>query len=310
MLPEAASKLARFLIAAPSGGLPGRSGTRLRSASQMEPDPPYRGGAGEPLILIHGGGGTWRQWRPVIPLLEQHHEVLAVNLIGHWGGPPPPPGAEASIDLFVDGVEREMDAAGWPSAHVAGTSLGGLVGLVLAKRGRARTCTAIATVGGWEQGRNLGLRLVARSYTLFHRITRLMARDPARWTRRPRLRRLLFWHHFAHPERMDPADTAYMIVGMANCTILSALFEWAREHEGPGGLEEIPCPVQLLFAEKDLVFPRRRYGQRLIEALPDPEVRELAGAGHVATWDQPELVARALLDFISRRSSGRDRAPR
>jgi pimeloyl-ACP methyl ester carboxylesterase len=137
-------------------------------------------------VLIHGGGGTWRQWRLVIPLLEPHHEVLAVNLIGHWGGPSPPAGVEASIDLFVDGVERDMDAAGWSTAHVAGTSLGGLVALALAKRGRVRTCTAMATVGGWEKGGDLGLRLVARSYGLFHRVTRFMARDPGRWSRRPR----------------------------------------------------------------------------------------------------------------------------
>jgi pimeloyl-ACP methyl ester carboxylesterase len=266
----------------------------------MAPDPPHRGGAGEPIVLIHGGGGTWRQWRPVIPLLELHHEVLAVNLIGHWGGPPPPAGVEASIDLFADGVERDMDAVGWSTAHVAGTSLGGLVGLALAKRGRVRTCTAMATVGGWEKGGDLGLRLVARSYGFLHRFTRLMARDPERWSRRSRLRRLLYWHHFARPERMDPADTAHMIVGMANCTILPALFAWAREHPGPSGLNEIRCPVQLVFPTKDLVLPRRRYGKRLIEALPDAEVHDLPGAGHVATWDEPELVARAILEFTSR----------
>jgi pimeloyl-ACP methyl ester carboxylesterase len=70
--------------------------------------PGYRGGAGEPLVLIHGGGGTWKQWRGVIPLLEAEHEVLATNLVGHYGGVPPPPGAEASVDLFVDGVERAV----------------------------------------------------------------------------------------------------------------------------------------------------------------------------------------------------------
>ena len=251
-------------------------------------------------MLIHGGGGTWRQWRPVIPLLEPHHEVLAVNLIGHWGGPPHNAGLDASIDVFVDGVEADMDTAGWSSAHVAGTSLGGLVALALAKRGRVRTCTAMATVGGWEKGGDLGLRLVARTYGFFHRVTRLMARDPARWSRRPRLRRLLYWHHFARPERMDPGDTEHMIVGMANCTILPALLDWAREHPWHSEPGEIRCPVQLIFPTEDLVFPRRRYGKRLVEALPDAEVHDLPGAGHVATWDQPELVARAIRGFTSR----------
>lgn len=254
--------------------------------------------AREPIVLIHGGLGTWRQWRPVIPLLEPHHEVLAVNLVGHWGGAPEPVRAEGSIiDVLVDGVERDMDEAGWSTAHVVGTSLGGFLALQLAKRGRARTCTAMATVGSWKSGGDLGLRLLARSYGFFNRVTRLMARDPARWSRRPRLRRLLYWHHFARTDRMDPGDTAHMIVGAANCTILPALFDWAREHGGSDGLDQIRCPVQLLFPEKDLVLPRRRYGKTLIEAIPHAEVHDLPGVGHGATWDDPPLVARAILDF-------------
>lgn len=272
----------------------------LAQAIREQPGPGYRGGMGEPLVLIHGGGGTWQQWRAAIPLLEEDHEVLGTNLVGHHGGAPPPPGAEASVDLFVDGVERDMDAVGWPTAHVAGTSLGGLVALVLAKRGRARTCTAIATMGSWKQGGDRGLSLVGHSYRFLHAITQLMARDPARWSRRPRLRRLLYWHHFAHPDRMDPDYTAHMIVGVANATILPAFIDWAQEHDGPAGLDQIRCPVQLLFPTKDLVFPRSRYGERLIEALPSAEVHDLPGAGHVAMWDDPELVAQAIVEFTSR----------
>jgi pimeloyl-ACP methyl ester carboxylesterase len=257
----------------------------------------YRGGSGEPLVLIHGGGGTWRQWRPVIPLLTGSHEVLAVNLIGHLDGPPRPTGSEATLDLLADGVSGCMDRAGWSDAHVAGISLGGLVSLVLARRGRARTCTSLATIGGWDKGGDLSLRLVARSYRFFHAAARLMARDPARWSRRPRLRRLLYWHHFARTDRMDPADTAHMIVGVSKATILPDLFEWALASDGPTGFDAIPCPVQLLFPERDLVLPRRVHGERLIAAVPQAEVRDIPGAGHCATWDEPALVAERILGF-------------
>ncbi len=263
---------------------------------------PYHGGVGSPIVLVHGAGGTWRQWRPVIPLLEPCHEVLAVNLIGHWGGARQPLGVDASIDSFADGVERDMDRLGWQTAHVAGISLGGLVALELASRGRAHTCTAIATLGGWDRGGDLGLRLVARSYGFFHLFARLMAREPARWTRRPRLRRLLYWHHFARTDRMDPAETAHLIMGVANAPILGAFFEWTTRSEGPGGLDQIRCPVQLLFPTKDRILPRRRYGSRLIAAVPHAEVHDIQGAGHCATWDEPELVARQILRFTTSQS--------
>jgi pimeloyl-ACP methyl ester carboxylesterase len=257
----------------------------------------YHGGSGEPLVLIHGGGGTWRQWRPVIPLLTQHHEVLAVNLVGHHEGPARPPGSEATLDLLAEGVDGCLDRVGWESAHVAGISLGGLVSLVFARRGRARTCTSIATIGGWDKGGDVALRLVARSYRLFHAVARLMARDPARWSRRPGVRRLLYWHHFARTDRMDPVDTAHMIVGISKATILPELFEWALANDGPTGFDAIPCPVQLLFAERDLVLPRRVHGERLVGAVPQAEVHEIPGAGHCATWDEPGLVAEQILRF-------------
>ena len=40
-----------------------------------------------------------------------------------------------------------MDEAGFASAHVAGTSLGGWIALILGERGRARTVTAISPAG-------------------------------------------------------------------------------------------------------------------------------------------------------------------
>ena len=59
---------------------------------RWEATPLYRGGSGEPLVVLHGGGATWRLWKPAIEFLEPHFEVLAPTLPGHWGGPELPPG--------------------------------------------------------------------------------------------------------------------------------------------------------------------------------------------------------------------------
>ena len=83
----------------------------------------HRGGAGPPLVLLHGFADTWRTWELLLPTLERHHDVLAPTLAGHAGGPPL--GGDATEDALLDAVERAMDEAGFDTAHLAGNSLGG-----------------------------------------------------------------------------------------------------------------------------------------------------------------------------------------
>src|SRR5438270_5625580 len=99
----------------------------------IEPDghPGYRGGTGEPLVLLHGGAGTWRLWKPCIPLLRPHNDVLAATLTGHFRRPDSPPATEPTVDALADGVERDTDPAGFATAHVAGARLGGWYALAL-----------------------------------------------------------------------------------------------------------------------------------------------------------------------------------
>jgi pimeloyl-ACP methyl ester carboxylesterase len=269
----------------------------------MKPDPPtYRGGSGEPLVLIHGGGGTPRLWRTTIPLLETHHDVLAVTLDGHFGGAPIGPGAEASVETLARGVERDMDAAGFETAHFAAGSLGAWVALELARRGRARSVVGIAPAGGWTKG-SVEWRALAWIYRGLVYGSRLFARWPRLWASRPGLRRLAAWHHFAHPERMDAADFAYLVAGAAGFESLEEGIAWGDEYGGARGLDEVDCPVLLAFPEKDRILPRRRYGERLIAALPRAEVVDLPGVGHAAMVDDPELVARTILGFTVRHAA-------
>ena len=111
----------------------------------------HRGGAGAPLLLLHGFTDTWRTWEPVLPVLERRFEVLAPTLAGHAGGAVYP-AAGASDEAIIDAVEAALDAAGWEAPAVAGNSLGGFVGLRLAERGRARSLVALAPAGGWTAG--------------------------------------------------------------------------------------------------------------------------------------------------------------
>ena len=99
------------------------------------------------MVCLHGFTDTWRSWELVLPALERRHDVLALTLPGHAGGPSL--ATELTDDTLVDQVEQLIDAAGIDDAHIVGNSLGGYVALRLAARGRARSVVALSPAGGW-----------------------------------------------------------------------------------------------------------------------------------------------------------------
>src|ERR1700727_3489139 len=111
---------------------------------------PRRRGGRSPMLLIHGFAGTPATWTPLLPALEQHHDVLAPTLLGHYGGPGYLAGSPATPAAMADALERDMDSAGFQQAHLVGNSLGGWLALELAVRGRALSTTALAPAGGGD----------------------------------------------------------------------------------------------------------------------------------------------------------------
>ena len=183
----------------------------------------HRGGAGEPLVLIHGFAGTRLIWEPVLEALECSHDVLTVNLAGHVGGPELTD-TPVSVNALVDAVERDLDAAGFDTAHVVGHSLGGWIAFELATRGRARSVVALAPAGGWEQGSRAERRL-RTLFTRNHKLSTALLPRLDSLVRRPRLRRALLWQVAAHGERIPPAAAAQAVRDSVACPVYFELMD-------------------------------------------------------------------------------------
>ena len=70
-----------------------------------------------------------------------------MDLPGFGRSEPLPESVDSTPEALADAVEREMLGAGFDTAHISGNSLGGWIALELARRGRARTVTAISPAG-------------------------------------------------------------------------------------------------------------------------------------------------------------------
>jgi len=86
-------------------------------------------GAGTPLFLIHGGGGSMRHYAKAIPGLSKHFKIIAVDSPGHGRSEQPD---TLSYQLIADYISEIIDKMALDSVYVMGCSDGGIVGLILA----------------------------------------------------------------------------------------------------------------------------------------------------------------------------------
>src|SRR4030088_504761 len=99
-------------------------------------------GTGRPLVLLHGGLGSGEMFGPVLPMLAEGHEVIAVDLQGH--------GRTADIDrpidvrLMADDIAALMDHLRLKQPDLVGYSLGGGVALHTAAKYPAKVRRLVA----------------------------------------------------------------------------------------------------------------------------------------------------------------------
>ena len=248
------------------------------------------------MVLLHGITNTWRTWLPVLPALEREHDVLALTLAGHYGAASLPTGVTPTVSALTDAAERALDEASFNYPHLVGNSLGGWLAFELAKRGRAASVVAISPAGGGSTADPEDLRRVARKIEMGHRLARLLAPAAGPLTRSPIARRALFGQMAAHPERIPPREAAHRVRAFADCSGLPALLT-SMQSKPAEGLEEIRCPVLLVWPTGDRVLPKAQYAPSWIAALPEAQLLEPPDVGHTPMYDDPHLIARIILDF-------------
>ena len=110
---------------------PERATTRGRTVQVDDIEMYYEEyGAGEPLVLLHGFGGSARNWRPFLAKLSERHRLIVVDLRGHGHSTNPEnrfTHRQAASDVF-----RLLDELGIGRLSAMGISSGGMILLHMA----------------------------------------------------------------------------------------------------------------------------------------------------------------------------------
>ena len=245
-------------------------------------------GAGPPLVLLHGGHGSWLHWIRNIATLADHCTVIAPDLpgLGQSASPIEPPSPEGLAAIIAAGLERILPPAA--VYDLVGFSFGGLLGgHVAACHGdRVRSFTAVGASG-------LGPR---------RRLTQPLARrhagqTPAELaeTQRANLALLMF----ADPANVDDLALHIQLENIRRARVKSRRF--ARGYSLADVLPEITARVNGIWGAGDVTAPED-LGERaaLFRSIqPAADFRIVQGAGHWVAYEAADQFNAILLDMLN-----------
>ena len=249
-----------------------------------------RRGDGPPLVLMHGIGHRWQAWEPVIDRLAEKRDVIAVDLPGFGASPPLSPGTRYDLGTVVTLLGEFIEELGLDRPHMAGNSLGGLFALESAERGLARSVTALSPAGFFTP------RELRYAATVL-RASRLGAGLPepaVRWlARSPRRRNLMFGMIYGRPDLLSVETLLADAAALRGAAGFTPALRAGRGVTFQGTIQEVP--VTIAWGTRDRLL-RTTQAIRAQQVLPHARFVWLKDCGHVPMGDDPELVAKVLLE--------------
>ena len=237
-------------------------------------------GADQPrkVALIHSLALDGEFWRPVADIISKKAAVLTIDCRGHGAsGKPPGP---YSLTQFADDLADVMDAIGWPSAVVAGASMGGCVTLAFATQYPSRA-TAIGLFDttawygadapkAWEERAQKGASEGMASLVGFQK---------TRW--------------FGDAFRAQHADIVDSTVATFIKTDPKAYAETCRMMGGfdlRDKLAALKMPTRIAVGEEDYATPIAM-SKTLQEGISGSTLNVIAGGRHLTPLECPQQIA-------------------
>jgi 2-hydroxy-6-oxonona-2,4-dienedioate hydrolase len=240
-------------------------------------------GAGWPLVLLHGGGGTGKAFTHQLAGLSDRFRVLAPDLPG-FGKTPWVPGVR-TVDQLGPVLLEWLEALALKRVTLGGNSMGGRVALAAALRAPTRIAHLVLldAVG-----------VVLSDVPVLNPLTV----PPSQFV--PTL-----VHDPEHYRQVTPyrtlEDAQELQAGRAS---------FARYlEEGPIGpdrsadLPRLHIPTLLIWGRHARVVPLP-YGQALARLLPEAELTVIDNAGHLPHIEAADLVNHLIRDFVDRHPPG------
>lgn len=244
-------------------------------------------GEGRPIVLLHGGSGSWRHWLRNIPALARDRLVLCPDLpgLGDSDMPPEPASPESIGALLRDGLRMLLPAG--QGYDLVGFSFGALCSGHLAAQDH-EGCRSLTIVGAGALG-------FTRSPTQLVKVRHLegAARDEAN---RHNLAELMF----ADAARIDEVALAMQDLHTRRARFKSR--GWAGTDSLKQAILRSIAPLGAIYGEEDAIArPHVQWRLDLVrEMRPGAPTEKIPGAGHWVAYEAADAFDAALARVLAR----------
>ena len=247
-------------------------------------------GNGPPLLLVHGLGGAWQSWEPILADLAGKRTVHAIDLPGH-GQSPVGPEAE-TFAAMADALGEEIVARGWVGMPMVGSSLGARLVLEMARRGLSGDVVSLDPGGFW-----LGWEIPYFATTIGTSIKLLRglgAAIPA-VAANPVSRSALLAQLSARPWALDGRFVGEELVRYAKTpTALALVADLSQSAMQRGPAAPGTGRVTIGWGRHDRLCLSWQ-AHRAVAAFPGSTLHWFEHSGHFPFWDEPEEALRVIL---------------
>ena len=255
-------------------------------------------GSGDPILFLHGLGGSTYSWRYMVAPFSVDHEVILIDFRGEGQSPKPHDDHYSILDQgeLIHQFIFEHDLK---NLTLVGNSYGGAVSLLLAIRLCAESPSRLSKLilidsGGYPDHLPLHLKLL-RAPILGWLAVHLL---PPKCQIRIVLKESYY----------DPAKITQEQVDAYAGPLASPGGRHALLQIGKGAIPEdvqkyidlyptISVPTLILWGEDDRVLPRL-IGERLHAAISNSKLEDIPHAGHIPQEEQPDAVIAHLRAFL------------
>ena len=258
------------------------------------------GSGDETIIFVHGLGSYLPAWRKNVSALRNNFRCIAIDLPGY--GKSSKGLYPFTMEFYADVIAEFLDNLNIENATIAGHSMGGQIGMVMAlKYPQKVTRLILAAPAGFELFTDGEKRWFREVMTIdmvkLTPVQQLRANIVVNFYNMPQDAEFMVSDRIILRKAKDFEKYCYTVVKSVEAMVDQPVYDF---------LEKITQPTLIIFGENDNLIPNRylhggkTYNVAKIgnEKIPDSKLVMIPCCGHFAQFEKPEVFNKAVIDFI------------